>query len=257
MKKILKNKKKLIMVLVPIIIVLIVVLIIGLTSGYKDTDYLIINNKGKLIGFKEYNQTKKMIVEYDNKGNRIDGTYDKGDLLIVLIKKEDKKEVVIPKEVKSIKKDLFVNIEYIDTLNIKMEIDNISDEMFRNSKFKKIILPSSVKSIGKRAFMDNVYLKEVNGSVSKIEESAFENDVSLKKIDLKESKEIGKRAFYGCNSIKKIYLSKKLKNIGEEAFIYLANESKIYVENFEKKLLVEGKYTRNKTEVIIDNKYFK
>ena len=85
MKKILKNKKKLIMVLVPIIIVLIVVLIIGLTSGYKDTDYLIINNKGKLIGFKEYNLTKKKIVEYDNKGNRIDGTYDKGDLLIVLI----------------------------------------------------------------------------------------------------------------------------------------------------------------------------
>lgn len=81
--------------------------------------------------------------------------------------------------------------------------------------------------------------------------------MSLNKIDLKEVKEIGNNAFKGCNSIKKMYISKDIKNIGQDAFKYLGNRSIIYVEDNKVKKMVEDKYTIGKTTVIIDGKYFK
>ncbi|MBQ9012298.1 MAG: leucine-rich repeat protein [Bacilli bacterium] len=79
----------------------------------------------------------------------------------------------------------------------------------------------------------------------------------MKTIDLKSAKEIGNSAFKGCNSIKKLYISKDIEKIGKDAFKYLGNRSVIYIENFKTKLMVEGKYTLGKTTVTIDNKYFK
>ena len=257
-KEVINKNKKLLIILGLVILVLVVSLVLIFKGKhYSDKDYLIIDNKGTLIGFREYNETKKKLVEYNNDGTRTKDTYSKDDILVVLIKKEDKDVVVIPKEVKSIKKDLFINTIYIDTLKIDMDINKIEDEMFMNSTFKKIILNDNIKSIGKRAFMNNVYLKEVEGKVERVEESAFENDVALKTIDLKSAKEIGNSAFKGCNSIKKIYISKSIKSVGKDAFKYLGNRSVIYIENFKTKLMVEGKYTLGKTTVTIDNKYFK
>lgn len=261
-KDIIKNvfsNKKLLFIVISIIIIIIVISMILIFKGkhYSDTDYLIIDNKGTLIGFSEYNETKDMLVKYNNKGERTKDTYSKKDTLIVLVKKENKEVVTLPKEVKSIKKGLFINAEYINTIKIDMDINKIEDEMFMNSTFKKIILNDNIKSIGKRAFMNNVYLKEVEGKVENIDTSAFENDVSLKNINLKGAKEIGDNAFKGCNSIKKIYISKNITSVGRDAFKYMGNNSIIYTENFKTKLMVEGKYTLGKTTVTIDNKYFK
>ena len=253
--KILSNKK--LLIILGLIIVVIIVSLIFKGKHYSDKDYLIIDNKGTLIGFSEYNETKDMLVKYNNKGERSKDTYKKGDTLVVLIKKKNKEVVVIPKEVKAIKKDLFINASYINTIKIDMDIDKIDDEMFMNSTFKKIILNDNIKSIGRNAFMNNVYLKEVEGKVERVEERAFENDVSLKTIDLKSAKEIGKNAFKGCNSIKKLYISKNIKSVGKDAFKYLGNRSIIYIEESNIKRLIEGKYTLGKTTVTIDNKYFK
>ena len=255
MKDVFKNNK----ILMIISIVLPIAIGLGfifLFKEYKDMDYLIVDSKGELIGFSEYNMTKKKLVKYNKDGKRLKDTYSKGDNLVVLVQKEHKDIVVIPKEVKSIKKDLFIGISYINTLKIDMDIKNIDDEMFMNSTFKKIILPSSVKSIGKQAFMNNVYLKSVEGNIVNIKDSAFENCVSLKSIDLKKSKNIGENAFKGCNSIKKLYISKNIKSIGKDAFMYLGNRSVIYTENFKSKLMIDGKYTKGKTTVVIDKKYF-
>ena len=255
-KEVINKNKKLLIVLGLIIIVVIASLIFK-GKHYSDKDYLIIDNKGTLIGFSEYNETKEKLVKYNNKGERSKDTYSKGDTLVVLVKKEKKEIVVIPKEVKSIKKDLFIGTDYIKTIKIDMDIKKIEDEMFMNSTFKKIILNDNIKTIGKEAFMNNVYLKEVEGKVENIEESAFENDVALKTIDLKSAKEIGNSAFKGCNSIKKLYVSKNIKKIGKDAFKYLGNRSIIYLEESNIKRLIEGKYTLGKTTVTIDNKYFK
>ena len=350
------NKNRKLLVVLGLIVVVIIVSLIFKGKHYSDKDYLIIDNKGTLIGFSEYNETKDMLVKYNNKGERSKDTYSKGDTLVVLVKKEKKDIVVIPKEVKAIKKDLFIGTDYIKTIKIDMDIkkiedemfmnstfkkiilnDNIKtigkkafmnnvylkevegkvekvedsafendvalktidlkyakeignsafkgcnsikkdlfidtnyiktikidmdikkieDEMFMNSTFKKIILNDNIKSIGKKAFMNNVYLKEVEGKVERVEESAFENDVSLKTINLKSAKEVGENAFKGCNSIKKLYISKDIEKIGKDAFKYLGNRSIIYLEESNIKRLIEGKYTLGKTTVVIDNKHFK
>ena len=251
------NKNKKLLVVLGLIIVVIIVSLIFKGKHYSDKDYLIIDNKGILIGFSEYNETKDMLVKYNNKGERSKDTYSKGDTLVVLVKKENKDIVVIPKEVKKIKKDIFIGTDYIKTIKIDMDIEKIEDEMFMNSTFKKIILNNNIKSIGKKAFMNNVYLKEVEGKVERVEESAFENDVALKTINLKSAKEIGNSAFKGCNSIKKLYISKDIEKIGKDAFKYLGNRSIIYLEESNIKKLVEGKYTVGKTTVVTHNKYFK
>ena len=253
--KILSNKK--LLIILGLIIVVIIASLIFKGKHYSDKDYLIIDDKGTLIGFSEYNETKEKLVKYNNKGERTKDTYKKGDTLVVLIKKKNKEVVVIPKEVKAIKKDIFIGTDYINTIKIDMDIDKINDEMFMNSTFKKIILNDNIKTIGKEAFMNNVYLKEVEGKVERIDISAFENDVSLKTIDLKSAREIGKNAFKGCNSIKKLYISKNIKSVGKDAFKYLGNRSIIYIEESNIKRLIEGKKKKKKTTVTIDNKYFK
>ena len=246
-----QNIFKKITILVVIIALTIIIGALFKNNKYKDIDYLVLNQKGELVGFKEYNVTKNKPVEYKKDGTKTKATYDSGDLLITLIQKEHKDVVVIPKKVKKIKKDIFSNIDYINTLKIEMDITKIEDEMFINSKIKNVILSNKIKSIGKRAFMNNLYLKEVKGKIKYIEESGFENCVSLSKIDLKEASMIGENAFKGCNSIKLLYLSKDLEKVGKDAFMYLGNDSIIYVKNSKVENLLINKYSINKTRVII------
>lgn len=73
---------------------------------------------------------------------------------------------------------------------------------------EKIVIPDEIKKIGNSAFSDNKDIISVeikNGTVTQIEECAFENCSSLKKIVLPYSvKKIGKNAFKGCTSLETI-----------------------------------------------------
>lgn len=77
-----------------------------------------------------------------------------------------------------------------------------------SGKSEKIIIPDNIKKIGKSAFSGNkdiTYVEIKNGTVTQIEDMAFENCSSLKKIILPYSvKKIGKNAFKGCTSLEVI-----------------------------------------------------
>lgn len=257
--------------LIAVIIVLVALVVIALgalvtkslmkkfMTKYEDIDYLIVDTKGTLTGFSEYNLTKKVKVEYKDTV-RTEETYSAGDKLISLIEHEEKEEVVIPSTIKRIEEGVFYGNNTIKTLKLEMKLNKIADNMFSSTSIERIILPASVSEIGTNAFNGSVKLKEVilssDSKLEKIGNGAFSGCSSLKTIDLKGIKEIGKQAFYGCNSIKKIYLSKKLEKVGDEAFKYLANQSEIILENMNLRKLVVGKYTLNKTSIKLDSKAF-
>ncbi len=227
---------------------------------YEDIDYLVVDKDGTLTGFTEYNLTKEKKVEYKD-GVRTKETYSAGDKLTTLIEKEEKTEVVLPKTIKKVDKEVFYGNTFIKSLKIEMNIKEITDSMFYSSSIEKITLPDSVKTISTNAFNGCMNLQEVvttkNSKLDTIKPGAFSGCSSLKSINLKNIKEIGSKAFYGCNSLKKVYLSVKLEKVGSEAFKYLANNSQIILQNIKTKSLVDGKYTLSKTSVKLDSKAFK
>lgn len=271
-KEKIKKLEKKNQLLIAVIVILSILVVIGIGAlatksiikkfvhKYEDIDYLIVDTEGKLTGFSEYNVTKDKKVEYKN-GERTEESYSAGDELVSLIEKEEKEEVVLPKTVKSIDKEVFYGNNTIKSLKLEMNLKEIEDSMFSSTSIEKITLPDSVVTIGTNAFNGSTKLKEVvtseNSKLEVIQAGAFAGCSSLKSIDLKNVKEIGNSAFYGCNSIKKIYLSKKLEKVGEDAFKYLANQSEIILENIQTKTLLNGKYTLSKTSIKLDSKAFK
>lgn len=271
-KEKIKKLEKKNQLLIAVIVILSILVVIGIGAlatksiikkfvhKYEDIDYLIVDTEGKLIGFSEYNVTKDKKVEYKD-GERTKETYSAGDELVSLIEKEEKEEVVLPKTVKSIDKEVFYGNNTIKSLKIEMNLKEIEDSMFSSTSIEKIALPDSVVTIGTNAFNGSTKLKEVvtteKSKLKVIKAGAFSGCSSLKSIDLKKVKEIGNSAFYGCNSIKKIYLSKNLEKVGEGAFKYLANQSEIILENIQTKTLLNGKYTLSKTSIKLDSKAFK
>lgn len=88
-------------------------------------------------------------------------------------------------------------------------------------KGKKFVLPKSVIRIRGNAFRDNYYLQEISmrDKVRFCEENVFQNARSLKKVRLsKNLKEIGMCAFEGCKKLRKITIPDSVRTLGFSAF---------------------------------------
>lgn len=88
--------------------------------------------------------------------------------------------------------------------NILVEVE------YKDIKNGTFIIPESVTSIGTCAFCNCVDLQTIviPNSVINIGDSAFEDCVNLTSVTIPSNTNIGEYAFYGCNHLKNIIISK-------------------------------------------------
>lgn len=128
-----------------------------------------------------------------------------------------------------------ITIDYIDAIVPQMclgtsvtsftvtasEINEISESAFENcKKLDSVSMPSPVGKIGKHAFYETALSFIDLSKAAEIGEAAFYNCKNLD-VDLKDNsllKEIKNDVFFGCESLKIIYVPKSLTAIGENAF---------------------------------------
>ena len=93
-------------------------------------------------------------------------------------------------------------------------------EDFANETAKIITLPETVTSIGVSAFKDCSEQIIIQGEISYLGESAFENCATLKEIKLSDTlADIPFKAFSGATTLTEITLPKGLASISEDAFM--------------------------------------
>lgn len=152
------------------------------------------------------------------------------------------KEVNIPDGVTVIGKKAFSGCISLEEIKLPDTLEIIENESFKNCcNLKKVIIPEEVEAIEEKAFSDCKALEEIklpdklkiieNGifqycqklktvklpeRVISIGENAFAY-TSLETVDIPKSvKFIGKRAFYGCDSIRDFFISEKTNKLGSE-----------------------------------------
>lgn len=108
----------------------------------------------------------------------------------------------------------------------------IPNHMFNNGfrGLEELILPHSVISIGDNAFEECVSLKkiEISCPIKTIGSSAFKNCVDLENINLPETViSIGSGAFWQCNSLKSISIPEGVTKIGSNTFNQCRNIASI------------------------------
>ena len=104
-----------------------------------------------------------------------------------------------------------------------MTVSGIGESVFENfsdETARIISLPETVTSIGDGAFKNCTEQIVIDGEISYLGESAFENTAKLTEINLSDSLEsIPFKAFSGAASLTEITLPKNLKSISEDAFM--------------------------------------
>ena len=137
-----------------------------------------------------------------------------------------------------------------ETIHIPEGVTHIEDGAFSHKiNIRKIIMPKTLKSIGKYAFANCYDLVEVifNEGIEQVGEAAFKNCTEMWMILMKNITcgSIPERCFEGCSNLSSvmfegfhsirrrssayctkledIYLPKKLKFIGDEAFFRCCN----------------------------------
>lgn len=113
-----------------------------------------------------------------------------------------------------------------DVLVIPSEIDGIPVEMisghafYKKYQIKQVIISDGIREIGEYAFSEcnNLTFVSIPDSVEKIDGSAFWYCDKLDNIEMLGVTHIGAAAFGYCKSLKKIYISNKLKEIEYLAF---------------------------------------
>lgn len=105
----------------------------------------------------------------------------------------------------------------------------IADNSFSNVPIEEAILTEGISYIGRNAFSEckNLHQVVLPISVEEVEDSAFEDCTSLKKVQLHEKLGvIGERAFFGCSSLDFIIIPDSVEQIGQDAF---ANTDKQFI----------------------------
>lgn len=180
----------------------------------------------------------------------IDGVYKlkEGVLVEYLGNKKDKKveKLTIPKEVKKIDKNVFLDCKYIKKVTFEegSNLTEIGESAFRNcTSLTNITLPEGLKTIGYRAFGKSTALTSLKlpttitagdrilGTQSAVKTVTFKkgtktipknilrNAYSVESVKMYSGvTTIGKRAFYECKKLASITLPEGLSSIGYKAF---------------------------------------
>lgn len=141
--------------------------------------------------------------------------------------------ITLPKTVKTIKSEAFVNVKNLKTLVIPYGVEVIEDYAFGTygnlmgtsydscSALESIVIPESVKTIGKMAFAGCSSLKSIKfpSSLEEISEGILKGCISLVSIEISNgTKIIGESAFSGCTSLKTIIIPNSVIELGSNAF---------------------------------------
>ena len=133
---------------------------------------------------------------------------------------EEVHDIVIPTEVKEIRKYLFYNCASLTSINLHDGITQVGDSAFMNCPQLVVVnLPSSLNEIKNGLLSGCSNLKQIvlPSSLVSIGDGAF-NETGLTSIQLPTTmKSIGNRAFYGTN-ITAVQMPKSLTRIGNYAF---------------------------------------
>lgn len=139
--------------------------------------------------------------------------------------------LVIPSTVKTFGSTTsFFNIR-CKTITMKCTPTTIPDDMFNFcSKVEKVNLSEGLTYLSSGMFSDCSSLKNIDlpENISEIRSRAFEYCMRLESIDLKNTQTLGDKAFWCCDGIKSVTISKSLKSIGKNVFSGCNNLTDIY-----------------------------
>lgn len=136
--------------------------------------------------------------------------------------------IIVSSGITQLGNSIFADCDNLKTATLPDTITAIGDSAFvihENAMgvvygLENITIPASVKSIGKWAFAGtNLTEITIPASVTEIGDYAFRNCVQLETARI-ESSLIGAFMFTGCERLKTLTISSKVKSIGECAFTY-------------------------------------
>ena len=106
------------------------------------------------------------------------------------------------------------------------KVTSIGKYAFYKTKLPKIVLPESVKNIGELAFGYSSLIEANLSNVTSIENAAFKDCTSLKKVILSNDlTSLSNNVFYNCTKLENINMPNKLTAIGESTFYGTAIKS--------------------------------
>lgn len=128
---------------------------------------------------------------------------------------------------------VFQNCSAITEITLPEGITSIQDHTFDGcSGLTALRIPSSVNSIGIMAFANCTSLAEITLPESPccISAQMFYNCTELKEIKFSKTSYIPRETFYNCTSLKKVTFSSNLNEIGKNAFFGCDSLAQVYYE---------------------------
>lgn len=190
-------------------------------AGKKGSSYTVPKTVKNVDAF----NNKKVFLKFA-KGSKIGVTvgnvsYNRSKTEVKSVNKSAKGKITLPKTVKTLAYDTFVNCSKITEVSIPKGVKDITPCTFDGcKKLKKVTLPSNLKSIGDGAFRNTKSLTSIKlpKSLKNVGEYAFAGS-GIKKIDLPSSiTEIAYGAFSDCKSLASVKAPNKLIKIKGNAF---------------------------------------
>lgn len=140
----------------------------------------------------------------------------------LFINNEEANNIIIPEDVKSLRKYMFYECSSIQSVKLHNGIKEIPDRAFKGCiNLTSVSLPTTLLSIGDFAFADCTNIKTIvlPSSLKTLGNSAFQGCSSITGIVLPENlQSMGEMVMSGCSLLEKIDLPSSIKNIGENAF---------------------------------------